>query len=104
MEELLFIILVTVGGLYWVAAMRCKELAISTARRECNRHDVQLLDQTVHQNHISLSRDQDGRWRVWREYRFEYSENGVERRMGALIILGQRVMRISLESLNTIIH
>lgn len=104
MEELLFIVAVTAGGLYWLAAMRCKELATVTARRECKLHDVQLLDQTVHQYHISMSRDQNGRWRVWREYRFEYSENGVERLTGSLIMLGQRILRVSLETFNPVIH
>lgn len=104
MGEIFLIIVVTVGGLYWLAAMRCKELAIMTARRECKLNDVQLLDQTVQQNHISLSRDQSGRWRVWREYRFEYSENGVERQKGSLVMLGQKIVRVSLESSNTIIH
>lgn len=100
----MLIIAVTVGGLYWLTAMRCKELAIVTARRECKLHDVQLLDQTVHQNHISLSRDVSGRWRVWREYRFEYSENGVDRLTGSLIMLGQRIVRVSLETFNPVIH
>ena len=104
MSEVLVLIAVTAAGLYWLAAMRCKEIAVATARRECKLCDVQLLDQTVHQNHISLSRDTRGQWRVWREYRFEYSEDGVSRHSGSLVLLGQKVVRVALDTFNPIIH
>ncbi|MGK0339197.1 MAG: hypothetical protein ACJAYE_002312 [Candidatus Azotimanducaceae bacterium] len=104
MSELLLVVAVTAGGLYWLAAMRCKEIAVASARRECNRCEVQLLDQTVHQHHLSLSRDQAGQWRVWRQYRFEYSENGDTRLTGAMTMLGQKITRIALETHNPIIH
>ena len=104
MPEMILILIVTAASVYWLASMRCKELAIATARRECKLCDVQLLDQTVQQNKISLSRDQNGRWRVWREYRFEYSDNGVDRLHGQLTLLGQKVIRIALETFNPIIH
>lgn len=104
MEELFLIVFVTAASLYWLSAIRSKDIAIATARRECRLVDVQLLDQTVHQHHLSLSRDASGRWRVWREYRFEYSEDGVERLHGSLILLGQRVVRVSLETFNRAVH
>ena len=104
MSELILIVLVTAASLYWLAAMRCKDIAIATARRECKRNDVQLLDQTVHLHRISMSRDPEGRWRVWRQYKFEYSEDGVARLNGMLILLGPRVIRIALETFNPIVH
>jgi hypothetical protein len=104
MSELLLLIAIAAVSLYWLASMRCKDLAIGVARRECKRCDVQLLDQTVHQHHISLSRDSIGRWRVWRHYKFEYSEDGDTRHVGTLIMLGQKVTRIALETFNPIIH
>lgn len=104
MSELFLILAVAAFGMYWLAAMRCKELAVASARRECNLADVQLLDQTVQQNHISMSRDSSGRWRVWRRYRFEYSEDGVERHGGRLVMLGQKVTHVALDNVNTIIH
>ena len=104
MAELLLIIVIAAAGMYWFAGMRCKEIAIATARRECKLCDVQLLDQTVHQNHISMSRDQTGQWRVWRRYRFEYSEDGVTRHYGNLVLLGQKVVRVALDTFDPIIH
>lgn len=104
MSELVLILVVAALGMYWLAAMRCKELAVAAARRECKLADVQLLDQTVQQNHISMSRDSSDRWRVWRRYRFEYSQDGVERHAGSLVMLGQKVTHVALDTINTIIH
>ena len=104
MAEFFGIILVGIFGLYWLAAMRCKEVAVAVARRECKRYDVQLLDQTVHQARLSLSRDDQDHWRVWREYRFEYTIDGDSRSRGLVILLGQRTVRVDMETFNSVIH
>lgn len=104
MSELLLILLIGGIALYWQAAMRCKELAVLGARKECQICDVQLLDQTVQLVRLSMSRDGNGRWRLWREYRFEYSDDGETRREGRLTLLGQRVIRVALETFAPVIH
>ena len=104
MTEILVIILLGVLGLYWLAGMRCKEIAVVVARRECDRYDVQLLDQTVHQAKLSMSRDGRDQWRVWREYRFEYTNDGDTRSRGLVTMLGQRTVRVDMETFNSVIH
>jgi hypothetical protein len=104
MVEVLFITFVSALGLYWLAAMRCKELAVVVARRECKRCDVQLLDQTVHQAKLSLSRDDRDTWHVWREYRFEFTADGQTRSHGLVVMLGQRTIRVDMETFNSVIH
>ena len=104
MSELIIVILIGLVILYWKAAVRCKELAILGARKECQLCDVQLLDQTVHQIKVSLSRDVSGQWRIWREYAFDYSHDGEHRLRGRLTLLGQRVIRVALETFNPVIH
>ena len=104
MTEMLIIILVSVYGLYWLEAMRCKEIAVAHALRECKRCHVQLLDQTVRQIRISMSRDTNDKWRVWREYEFEYTEDGDTRNRGRETLLGQRLRRMALETFDPIIH
>ena len=56
--------------------------------------DYQLLDQAVHIRRMSLSRDPLGRWRIWRQYRFDYSYDGVERRQGHVIMLGKQLQAV----------
>lgn len=76
---------------YWFSGTRVRELAIAAARRSTKMADVQLLDQSVALARVSLSRDRRGRWRIWREYRFEYSRDGLSREMGQIIMLGPRL-------------
>jgi len=104
MSELLIIFCIGTALLYWQAAVRCKEVAVKAARKECDICGVQLLDQTVQQVKVSLSRDASGQWRMWREYAFEYSHDGDDRYSGSLILLGQRLKRVALETFNPIIH
>lgn len=102
-EMLMLLLVVTVAG-YWLSAMHAKDIAIAEARHECKLCDVQFLDHTVQLIKLSLSRDATGQWRLWREYRFEYSDDGEARRSGRLSLLGQRVVRIALETFNPVIH
>ncbi len=102
--ELLIIVGIGAVLLYWRSAGRSKEIAVNAARRECSRCNVQLLDQTVILIKLSASRDEKDRWRVWRSYRFEYATFGEDRFLGRIILLGQRVVRIEMETFNPVIH
>lgn len=102
--EVLIFALFGCGFLYWVSAIRCKDRAILAARRECRLHDVQLLDHTVYQVWISLSRDDAGIWRIWRRYKFDYSIDGTERESGELILLGRQVVGVWLSKRFPTVH
>jgi len=84
------------GGLclYFLSAIRVRELAVQAVSRAGAQDDYQLLDQSVHIRRISLSRDRQGRWRIWRQYRFDYSYDGVERRQGHVIMLGKQLQAV----------
>jgi hypothetical protein len=80
--------------LHFLAAVRVRELAVQAVGRASAEGDFQLLDQSVHIQRISMSRDETGRWRFWRQYRFDYSYDGMERRHGFVIMLGQQLQSI----------
>jgi hypothetical protein len=84
------------GGLclYFLSAIRVRELAVQAVARAGEQDDYQLLDQAVHIRRLSLSRDAQGRWRIWRQYRFDYSYDGVERRQGHVIMLGKQLQAV----------
>lgn len=92
--DLLLMILAALGAGYFFNGIRVRELALAAARKTCERDSVQFLDQSVSVRRVSLSRDDGGRWRIWREYRFEYSVDGVERRRGHVIMLGYRLQGV----------
>ena len=102
--EIFFLFVICGGLIYWYTSLQCKTFAVAHARRECDKHGVQLLDQTVQQIKLSMSRDRDSRWHMWREYRFEYSLDGIDRYEGRLIMLGNRLLRSVLETSNPVIH
>lgn len=104
METLLLFFFAGCGVLYWYTSQQCKQWAVHYARRECEKQQAQLLDQTVEQIKISMSRDSNNNWRFWREYRFEYSLDGVNRYEGRLVLLGKRLLRSVLETSDPIIH
>ena len=92
--DLVFVAAVGCAAWYIFSGMRVRELAIQAARRSTEMSDLQLLDQSVSAGRVSLSRDTDGRWRVWRQYRFEYSRDGISREKGQIIMLGQRLQAV----------
>jgi hypothetical protein len=91
LTETIVILVLGAYGLYVFQALRIRELALLAARRACREAGVQLLDETVSVKRLSLSRDQRGRWRVWRQYQFEYSIEGYERETGHVIMLGNQL-------------
>ena len=81
-------------AVYFLNATRIRELAIAAVIFEGKKGSFQLLDQSVHLRKLSLSRDSAGTWRVWRQYRFDYSLDGDDRRQGSIIMLGKVVETI----------
>ena len=96
LADLLIVVFAVALAAYRLSAMRVRELAIVAAERSAQMADVQLLDQTVSLARVSLSRDRAGRWRIWRQYRFEYSRDGFARETGDIIMLGQRLEAVLL--------
>jgi len=90
--------------LHFLSAVRVRELAVQAVNRASERDDFQLLDQSVHVQRISMSRDETRRWRIWRQYRFDYSYDGVERRQGFVIMLGQQLQSVVVSERSPTLH
>jgi len=102
--ELLLILAFGLLCVYFLGAIRVRELALQAVGRASRQDDFQLLDQAVHIRRISLSRDGTGRWRIWRQYRFDYSYDGVERLQGAVIMLGRQLQSVVLAERDRVVH
>ncbi len=92
--ELVVLFLLGAGFLYFFSSARVRELALQAVKHASRRDDFQLLDQSVHIRRVSMSRDSEGRWRIWRQYRFDYSYDGVQRRQGHVIMLGRQLQAV----------
>ena len=94
--EALFLIIGISLTWYWFAGAQAREQAILAARRACERHGQQLLDETVLLERQRPRRGRDGRMRLRREYSFEFSGGGELRNRGSLVLFGGRIVDLQL--------
>jgi len=97
MWDVVALVAVAVGVLFWIDTLRARERAVAAGRAACTRYGVQLLDDTVAFAKLRLARDDDGRLRLRRTYAFEFSDTGNNRRRGAIVMLGGVLAELQLE-------
>lgn len=78
----------------WLGHLRAREIALGLCEAACRRKDLQLLDQTIALRRVGLRSTPAG-WRIRRVYRFDYSDEGVGRHTGHLVLLGVRLEELS---------
>ena len=74
----------------WMKLARAREIAVVAARRHCDLHGLQLLDETVGLKSIRL-RVINGSRQLERTYAFEVSIDGNDRESGQISMHGRRV-------------
>ena len=95
----LLLLLIAIIGV-WLKLSRAREQAVREARRQCERHGLQLLDETVGLRSIRFRRV--GVERVMeRCYGFEVSIDGDDREPGRLWMIDARLSGLSLPSIET---
>jgi hypothetical protein len=94
MSNLLAVFLLLLLGWFWLDSMRAREIATEVCKSACKQRELQFLDQTVALRRLGLAWRSEG-LRVRRVYRFDFSEEGVGRRSGYLVMRG-----ITLEDLS----
>ena len=95
LEVLAVASLVATGWFLW-SSLRAREAANAAIRPACSAEGFPFLDDTVALDRIRLRRDDEGRARIERVYRFDYSDTGDNRRRGYVTLLGARVTGVSL--------
>jgi hypothetical protein len=81
--------------LWWNAGRMAAERATQLGRDACRTAGVLWLDQSVHAAGLRLRRRDDGWLGLERSFRFEYSEDGVERHTGQLVLFDGRLVSFS---------
>jgi hypothetical protein len=97
MWEAVAIVLIAAGIFFWLDSLRARERAVQAGRAACQRYDLQFLDDTVSFTRIRLRRDEEGQLKIARTYTFEFSDNGNNRRHGAIVMLGGELQDLQLE-------
>jgi len=96
--DMLVLLALVAGVGLWMKSSTARERAVREARGLCQRHELQLLDETVGLRRLRLRR-MDGLLRVERCYDFEVSVDGDDRKPGELWMAGNVVTRTSLPSM-----
>lgn len=97
MAEPLTLLALLAAGWLWLESMRAHELAMAGVVAFCARQQLQLLDASVAFVSMALRRDDRGRLRVSRTYRFEFSDSGDNRLQGRVMLLGGRIEMMHLQ-------
>jgi hypothetical protein len=97
MWEALALVVVVLGIGFFVDGLRVREAAIRVAKDACRQHGLQLLDYTVQGARTRFARDADGVARLRRTFVFEFSDDGVTRRSGSIVMLGAQAESLQLE-------
>ena len=84
-------------GLLWYDSMRARERAVAAGARACERNALQFLDETVECVSLHPARNEGGRLVLRRVYRFEFSDNGDNRRAGRIVMLSGEVESLTME-------
>ena len=95
MDSLFALLLLLLLGWFWLDSLRAREIAIGICRVACEQRDLQLLDQAVALQRIGVRRTPRG-LRLRRVFRFDFSEEGVGRRSGYLVLTGVDLEDLSL--------
>lgn len=93
--EIISILVLAAIAWLWFDSVKVREIAIRAARDACAAECMQFLDETVAISSLRFARNEDGRLVLRRNYSFEYSESGNNRRPGSVTLLGQEVLRVS---------
>lgn len=97
MSEILLLGIVAVGGWLLFDALRARETATLAAREACRAQGLQFLDDTVQGARTRFGRDAEGLLRLRRTFSFEFSDDGVTRRAGQVVLLGARLESLELD-------
>lgn len=92
---LIFLGLVTAAVWYWLDSARAREIATALGSQLCRRHGLQFLDGTAALDSLGV-RWTPGGVRLRRVFRFDYSEAGVGRHTGHVVLVGIDLEEVSL--------
>ncbi len=95
--EILLLALAGAAAWYWYAGLNAREQAVAVGRQACTGAGVQFLDDSVALRRLRLARNANGQLQFQRDFHFEFSDTGDNRRPGVVRMLGERVEWVSLD-------
>ena len=97
METLGFLLILALLAFFWFDSSRALEWARQHAKKICQQHQLQLLDDTVILSKIRLRHQ--GHWYWERYYQFEFTQTGQQRQHGGLMLEGLNLVLIDIAAI-----
>jgi hypothetical protein len=94
--EIALLLLACAAAWLWIDSLRARDVARAAARAACEAEGLLLLDDTVAIASLKPARKENGHVTLQRAYEFEYSDTGDNRRTGALVLLGDKVVLLNI--------
>jgi Protein of unknown function (DUF3301) len=95
--DIVALLAVAALGWLWYDSMRARERAVAAGQGACARERLQFLDETVECTSVRPVRNAAGRLVLRRVYRFEFSDDGSNRRAGGIVMLSGEVESLTME-------
>lgn len=93
---LALMIVAVLSAWLWHTTLRAREHANVVAAETCRKLNVQFLDGTVAFTGMRPARDIGGRLSLRRSYVFDYTDDGMTRRQGFVILRGRDLEAVGL--------
>ena len=94
--EVTIVLLLILLAWFWSVSMKYRDIGLLLVSKACIEEGVQLLDESIVCTKMSFHRQSMGHWAVQRVYQFDFSEDGENRRRGAIHLLGSEMTFLSL--------
>ncbi|NBS16056.1 MAG: DUF3301 domain-containing protein [Gammaproteobacteria bacterium] len=94
--EVTIVFLLMLIAWFWSVSMKSREIGLHLVKKACVDEGVQLLDESIVCTKLSFHRQRTGQWAIQRVYQFDFSEDGLNRRRGAIHLLGSELTFLSL--------
>jgi hypothetical protein len=93
--EIISIIVLAALAWLWFDSTQARAIAIRSAKAACDADGLQFLDDTVSIASLTLARNAGGQLVLRRNYSFDYSDTGDNRRRGSVVLLGHEVLLVN---------
>lgn len=97
MSKVITLLILCFIAWYWSYSQKLKQLALRAGVKRCKEAGVQFLDHSVVLHRIGFRKNQAKRWKLIREYRFEFTSTGESRYIGRVILQGRYIVSSELE-------
>jgi hypothetical protein len=99
MTPLLLLLIIVLLVWFWQISLQCRDTAIQVARQTCKHQGLQFLDGTASLKSIRPCFIRASGPGLKRIYTFDYSEDGISRHSGCIIMHNTQVSSVLLDRL-----